>query len=115
MHPGVADGLVHHGLLVAGLVVGQEVRVVGVELREGLPDARDVAVAEDAEGAGHGALAVVAVDGDLAGEELHQRLTHGHAAGGGARAGGAHTEGPSGVNGSRGSSSSPAHVDRTQA
>ena len=70
----------HHGLLVARLVVRHETGGVDGQLRERLPDPRDVAVTEDAERAGDRALPVVAVDGPLVGEELDERLPDRHPA-----------------------------------
>lgn len=79
-HPGVSHGLVHHGLLVAGLVIGHENRVVGVQLQQRLSDTGDVPVAEDAEGARDRAFADAPVDRPLIREEGHQGLRHRHPA-----------------------------------
>ena len=68
--PRVADGGVHHRLLVPRLAVGEEVG----PLVERLPDPGDVAVPEDAEAAAEEALPhAVALD-LLDGEEPHERL-----------------------------------------
>ncbi len=71
----------HHRLLVAGLVVGHQVGLLEVVLLQRLPETGDVPVAEDAEHAGHGALADVAVDRPLPREELDQRLADRHPSG----------------------------------
>ena len=98
----VADGGVDHRLLVARRVIGQQ---VGVPVQR-LPEARDVAVAEDAEAAGEEALArAVALD-VLGGQEADERLGHRQS----------HTVLlAAAVIGTRGSSSSPSHVARIHA
>ncbi len=111
VHAREADGLVHHRLLVAGLVVRHEVGILRVGLHERLADPGDVAVAEDPEDAGDGALAVVAVDRPLVREERDERLADGHAGGGLGHGVGASW---SGAKGRRGSISCPAHVPRIQ-
>ncbi|OEI69324.1 hypothetical protein Cus16_1167 [Curtobacterium sp. ER1/6] len=85
VHAREPDGLVHHRLLVARLVVGQQTRLLHVQLLDRLTEARDVAVPEDAEDPRDRALAVVAVDGPLVREERDEGLADGHAAGGGHR------------------------------
>ncbi|BDZ42104.1 hypothetical protein GCM10025865_14030 [Paraoerskovia sediminicola] len=104
MHARIPDGLMDHGLLVARLVVRQELGVGPVHLLQGLAHTGHVAVPEDAHDRGHGALADRAVDRPLTREELGQRLGDGHAS---RRGHGAHdcaSTGPvPGVNGSRGS------------
>src|SRR5699024_12276491 len=67
-----------HGLFIAALVVGHGMRILMTELAQGLTDAADVAVAEDAERAGDGPHPHIAVDGVLAGEGGHQRLSDRH-------------------------------------
>src|SRR5699024_10135830 len=99
VHPREARGLVDHGLLVAALMVGHRLRILVTELAQGLTDAADVAVAEDAEGAGDGPHPHIAVDGVLAGEERHQRLSDRHrghvtSPSKSRRAGGSRTRGP---------------------
>lgn len=74
---GVADGGVHHGLLVAALVEGHRVRT-GFEER--LPDPGDVAVPEDAPSGGDQAVVDSVAGGVLAGQEGDQRLCGGEAA-----------------------------------
>jgi hypothetical protein len=70
--PGVRRSGVDHRLLVAGLVVGQTLRV----FVESLTHARHVTVAEDAEAPGEEALLhSVALD-VLVSQEAHQRLSH---------------------------------------
>src|SRR4029453_1836206 len=70
LHSRVADGGVHHRLLVARLVVGQELRI----LVERLTDAGDVAVTEDPEAAmEEPAFEPVPLD-VLGGEEAYERL-----------------------------------------
>ena len=72
LHSRVADCGVDHGLLVARLVVGQQVR----SLVERLADAGHVAMAEDSKAAVHEAmLGAVALD-VLCAEKSHQRLRH---------------------------------------
>ncbi|GGZ78694.1 hypothetical protein GCM10010389_15290 [Streptomyces echinoruber] len=68
--PGVADGRVHHGLLVAALVVRHHVGV----LHQRLADPGDVAVAEDAPGGPDEPLPHAVPLGVLGGQEPHQRL-----------------------------------------
>lgn len=74
---GVADGGVHHGLLVAALVVGHQV----LRLDERLADPGDVPVAEDAPGAADQPVAYAVALGVLGGQEPHERLGDGQAAG----------------------------------
>ena len=79
--PRVADRGVHHGLLVAALVVAQRLLAGRVgelgALEQRLTDARDVAVPEDAPAAGEeGVLDAVALDVLLL-EESDERLGHG--------------------------------------
>jgi hypothetical protein len=64
---------VDHRLLVARLVVGQDVGV----LLERLPHAAEVAVAEDAEAAGEEGLAAPVALDVLSGEEADERLGDG--------------------------------------
>ncbi len=71
--PGVPDGGVHHGLFVAPLM---ERHVIGV-LDEGLPDARHIAVAEDAPGRADQPLPHAVPLGVLAGQEAYERLRGG--------------------------------------
>ena len=94
-----------HALLVAGHVVGELVRV----LAQGLADAGDVAVAEDAEAAGEQALLPAVALAVLVGQELDQGLGHGQPSGAG------HQLPPGPVMGRRGSMSWPSQVPRTQA
>ena len=101
---GVAGGDVDHALLVAGHVVGEPVGI----LAQGLADAGDVAVAEDAEAAGDQALGIPVALAVLVGQELDQGLGHGQPPRG-------HTLPPASVMGSRGSIAWPAQVPRTQA
>ena len=109
--PGVADGGVHHGLLVAGLVVAQDVLgLAGVllvlALQQRLADAGDVAVTEDAPAAGEErGLDTVSLD-VLHLEEAHDRLRDGQPGG--------HRSSSRAQNGSRGSTSWSAQVSRTQ-
>ena len=108
--PGVGDGGVDHGLLVAGQDVGQPlvVRREQLVLEEGLTDAGNVAVAEDAEAPGKEAPSLAVPLGPLLSEEAHHGLSHGESDGlGGAR----HRASPSG---SRGSIGWPGQVSRTQ-
>ena len=89
--PGVADGDVHHGLLVAALVVRQFAGRHQFGLQQRLTEPGDVAVPEDPEAAGE-ELAFHAVSlGVLLAEEFHDGLGDGQPDGGGApcRAGGA--------------------------
>ncbi|GAA3209448.1 hypothetical protein GCM10020256_06770 [Streptomyces thermocoprophilus] len=67
---GVGDRRVHHRLLVAALVVRHHVRVLDQRLAE----ARHVAVAEDAPGAGDQPVPGAVALGVLGGEEPHQGL-----------------------------------------
>ncbi len=73
----VADGRVHHGLLVAALVEGHLVAV----LDEGLAEPGHVAVAEDAPGRGDQPLPYAVAFGVLGGQEADQRLRDGQAGG----------------------------------
>ena len=75
-HAGVADGGVHHRLLVARQHVGQPLGIGELGLEQRLPDARHVAVAEDAEAAGDQPLLDAVALGVLVGQEPHQRLGH---------------------------------------
>lgn len=69
---GVGDGSQDLGLLVAALIVAQ----LGGVLFEGLAEAGDVAVAEDAPGAGEEAV-LAAIAGDvLRGEVADEGLGH---------------------------------------
>jgi hypothetical protein len=95
---------VHHALLVAGEVVGHVTRFGHLE--QGLPDARDVAVAEDAEHAGDQALFDAVALAVLVGQERHQRLGHGQPG---------HGFSSVVVSGRRGSISWPSQVPRIQA
>ena len=115
--PGVADGGVHHRLLVAGLVVAQDVSlrtcpavVRGVlALEERLTDARHVAVAEDAPAAREERrLDTVPLDALHPPQEAHDRLCD--------RQPGTHRTSPRLLvpNGSRGSTAWSVHVSRTQ-
>lgn len=85
---GVADGGVHHGLLVAALEEGHGgppggygPGCGGPRLQEGLADSGDVAVAEDAPGGADQTLSPAVALGVLAGEEGHQGLGGGEPAG----------------------------------
>jgi hypothetical protein len=69
---------VHHGLLVARLVVWHQLRLLDGVLLQRLPDAGNVAVAEDAEDSGNQALAMFAVHRPLLCQKLDERLTHRH-------------------------------------
>ncbi len=111
--PGVADGGVHHGLFVAALEVGQ--RAFG--LQERLADARDVAVAEDAPAGADEPAALPVPLGVLVGEELHQGLRDGAAAGRTSGRGGGHRAAPDGAaySGSRGSAGCSGQVARSHA
>ena len=100
----------HHRLLVAGEDVGKtrahpRFERPGLVLQQRLADAGDVAVSEDAEAAGEQPLALAVALGPLGREELDGRLRH--------REPGrpAHEVPPIG---SRGSTSCPAQVSRTQ-
>jgi hypothetical protein len=104
-HPCPADRLVHHRLLVARLMVREQTGPLVVQLLQRLPDSGDVAVPEDAVDAGDGALADLAVDRPLRGEELDERLGDRHAA----RAGVGH-RGSFARYGRRGSTSWPSQV-----
>ena len=72
-----ADGRVDHRLLVAGLVVGQ----IAAALLEGLSQAADVAVAEDAEHGRDQAARLAVALAVLCLQELDDRLGHGQADG----------------------------------
>ena len=75
---GVGDRSQHLRLLVAALVIAQ----LGGVLFEGLAEAGDVAVAEDAPGAGEEAV-LAAIAGDvLRGQVADEGLGHGEAGGG---------------------------------
>jgi hypothetical protein len=82
--PGVADGLVRLGLFVPALVVRHDRRIKLLVLLEGLPDAGNVAVAEDPESARNQPLAVVLaadrVDGVLLGQVFDDGLGDRHSA-----------------------------------
>ena len=70
LHPGVGGGRVHHALLAASLVIGEQVGL----LVQRLADAGDVPMAEDAEAAREEAvLDAVSLD-MLSGEEADERL-----------------------------------------
>ena len=108
---GVADGGVHHRLLVAAEHVGQARALTGVGgpqllLEQRLADPGDVAVAEDAEAPDHEAVALAVALAPLVREEAHDRLRDGEPDGVG------HRVPPTG---SRGSTSSSAQVSRTHA
>ncbi len=75
--PGIADGDVHHGLLVAALVVRQEAGFVELGLQQRLADAGHVAVPEDAEAAGEELTPHAVSLGILLAQELHDRLADG--------------------------------------
>ena len=76
-HPGEAGGRVHHALLVAGQVVGQ-IRAPGqLGLEQGLADAGDVAVTEDAEASGDRRLLDAVPLAVLLGQEPDHRLGDG--------------------------------------
>ena len=82
--PGEADGLVGLGLFVAALVVRHDRRIELLVLLEGLADAGNVAVAEDAERARNQAfpevLAADRIDGVLLGQVFHDGLGDCHSA-----------------------------------
>ena len=73
-HPRVGDGRVHHRLLVAAQHVGQCLRLLELGLQERLPEAGDVAVAEDPEAAGEQLLLDAVALGVLHRQEPHGRL-----------------------------------------
>ena len=113
---GVADGGVHHRLLVAPEHVGQARPLAGVGgsqllLEQRLADAGDVAVAEDAQAPHHQALALAVALAPLVREEAHHRLRDGEPHGLHRRTAG-HRVPPTG---SRGSTCSSAQVSRTHA
>ena len=91
----------HHRLLVAGVVEGHRLGV----LEQRLPDARDVAVPEDAEAAGDQPLLDPVALAELDAQEADQRLRHRQS----------HAVLLADVIGSLGSSSWSAHVARIQA
>jgi hypothetical protein len=70
---------VHHCLLVAREVAGEAV----LRLEQGLSDAGDVPVAEDAEDTAEERLFDAVEAGELLGQELDDRLSHGQAPSGG--------------------------------
>src|SRR5262249_20039918 len=74
---GEGGGGVDHRLLVAGLVVGQRAGSLDLGLQQGLADAGDVAVAEDAEAAGEQLVLHAVPFAALRGEEADQRLGDG--------------------------------------
>src|SRR5699024_9726710 len=99
VHPREARGLVDHGLFVAALVVGHGMRILVTELAQGLTDAADVAVSEDAERSGDGPRPHIAVDGGRWRGERRQRLSDRHSGhvtspSKARRAGGSPTRGP---------------------
>ncbi len=110
-HPGEGGRRVHHALLVAGQVVGQHVRVLGLELEECLPDPGHVAVPEDPEAAFDQTLLDAVALGPLLGEETHGRLRDGETDGAHGRP--SRELGRAPVSGSRGSVACPAQVSRT--
>ena len=67
----------HHALLVAGLVQPEVFAV----LQQGLADAGDIAVAEDADGAAEERLGVAVPLDPLGGEEANDGLADGQAGG----------------------------------
>ena len=67
----------HHALLVAGLVIGQRARVVQLRLEQRLPDASDIAVAEDAEDTLDETVLDAVALAALGREETHDGLPHG--------------------------------------
>ncbi len=69
----------HHGLLVAPEHVGQQLGLGELGLEQRLPDARDVAVPEDAEAAGEEFPLDAVALGVLRAEETHERLGDGEA------------------------------------
>ena len=73
-----------HRLLVAGLAVGQQGRVLELQAEQGFAEACDVAVAEDAEDAFDEAVFGAVALGVLDGEEADEGLGDGEAAGGAA-------------------------------
>ena len=76
-HPGVAGRGVHHGLLVAGLVVAQRAGVAQLGLQQRLAEPGHVAVAEDAEAAGEEPVLDAVPLAALRGQEPDQRLGDG--------------------------------------
>ena len=106
LHPRVRDGGVHHRLLVAAEHVRQQLGLLELGLEQRLPDAGDVAVAEDAEAAGEELLLDPVGLAVLGAEEVDRRLRDGHPHGLG------HQESSLAV--SRGSTSWSAHVLRIQ-
>ena len=113
LHPGVGDGAVHHGLLVAAQDVRQGLGLLELGLQQGLAEACDVAVAEDAEAAGEQLLLDAVGLGVLGAEEPDHRLGDGEGDGRCGRAG--HGAQPLfGAAVSRGSTSWSAQVPRTQ-
>ena len=74
VHPRIADRLVNHGLLVAGLVIRHQIGRIDVCLLERLPNARDVSMTEDAEHPRNGALADRAIHCPLVSQKLNQCL-----------------------------------------
>ncbi|CAH0326596.1 hypothetical protein SRABI128_05436 [Microbacterium sp. Bi128] len=81
---GEADRLVGLGLFVAALVVRHDRRIELLVLLEGLADAGDIAVAEDAERARNQAfpevLAADRIDGVLLGQVFNDGLRDRHSA-----------------------------------
>ncbi len=98
---GVADGGVHHGLLVAAL---EEGHVLPPGLQQGLADAGHVPVPEDPPGRGDQPVAPAVALGVLAGEEAYERL----------RDGKPHRWSSARGKGSRGSMSCPSQLPRIQ-
>ncbi len=103
-HPRVPGRGVHHGLLVAGHHVAQPGRPV--RFQQGLAQAGQVAVAEDAEAAGEQPLLHGVPLAVLRGQEPDHRLGHGAPG---------HAVPPGPPNGSRGSGRCPAQLPLTQA
>jgi hypothetical protein len=83
--PGVADGLVGLGLLVAALVVRHDARIELLVLLQGLAHTGHVAVPENAESARDQAFAEIdpthGINGVLLGKVFDHGLRHGHPAG----------------------------------
>ena len=71
---GEGDGRERHGLLV----MGAEGRQLVAQLRQGLADAGDIAMAEDGEDAGEERQGLAVDLGRLRGEIAQQGLGHGH-------------------------------------
>ncbi len=103
---GVADGGVHHGLLVAALEEGHGVGAGAAALQECLADPGDVPVPEDPPGGGDQPPAPAVTLGVLRGEEAYERLGDGEP----------HrwSSAPARGKGSRGSTSCPSQLPRIQ-